>query len=201
MRKGEATRAWIISKSAGLFNSRGFAGTPLSEVLAATGLKKGGIYNHFESKEEIRLAAFDYAIGRLISRIETIVEQEDSATAQLRAILEFYRGYALDPVIEGGCPLLNSIIDSDNTDPPLKSHVQRAINELQKRITFLFTKGVRNGELKRSTDPEREGTLFLALIEGGVALCRGSDEQRHMDVVIDMLLHRIEGMRVEEGTT
>lgn len=197
MKKGEATKAWIISRTAGLFNSRGFAGTPLSEVLAATGLKKGGIYNHFSSKKEIRIAAFDYAVRRLVSKIETILEEEESATAQLQALLEFYRDYPLSPVIEGGCPLLNSIIDSDNTDPILKSHVQKAISELQKRITFLFRKGIRNGEFMSSMKPEQESSLFLAAIEGGVALCRGSGEQLHMDVVIDMLLDRVEKMKAD----
>src|SRR5436190_4666477 len=46
-RKGELTRRRIVERAAPVFNQRGYAGTSLSELVAATGLEKGGIYNHF----------------------------------------------------------------------------------------------------------------------------------------------------------
>src|SRR5215813_8035692 len=61
MRKGEATRREIIEKAAPIFNQKGFEGASLSDLMAATGLEKGGIYRHFESKEELAAEAFDYA--------------------------------------------------------------------------------------------------------------------------------------------
>ena len=51
-----------------MFNQRGFAGTTVSELMDATGLKKGGIYRHFAGKEELALAAFDHAF-EVISRL------------------------------------------------------------------------------------------------------------------------------------
>ena len=33
----------------------------MSELMAATGLEKGGLYRHFESKQDLAAAAFDYA--------------------------------------------------------------------------------------------------------------------------------------------
>ena len=53
MRKGEATRQDIIRKSAPIFNRKGYSGAALSDLMRATGLEKGGIYRHFESKEEL----------------------------------------------------------------------------------------------------------------------------------------------------
>jgi len=37
-----------------MFNQKGYEGGSLNEVMAATGLKKGGIYRHFTSKENWR---------------------------------------------------------------------------------------------------------------------------------------------------
>ena len=51
MRKGEQTRQYIIRKAAPIFNQRGFNGAALSDLMKATGLEKGGIYRHFDSKE------------------------------------------------------------------------------------------------------------------------------------------------------
>ena len=61
MRKGEQTRREIIRKAAPIFNQKGFEGAALSDLMQATGLEKGGIYRHFDSKEQLAAEAFDYA--------------------------------------------------------------------------------------------------------------------------------------------
>src|ERR1700678_1948300 len=60
MTKGEQTRRRIVEAAAPIFNKRGYEGASLSELMEATGLKKGGIYRHFSSKEELAAEAFDY---------------------------------------------------------------------------------------------------------------------------------------------
>ena len=61
MRKGEQTRQDIIRKAAPIFNQKGYDGAALSDLMRATGLEKGGIYRHFESKQELAVDAFDHA--------------------------------------------------------------------------------------------------------------------------------------------
>src|SRR5438105_3375693 len=70
MRKGEQTREMILERAAPIFNQQGYAGASLSDIMRETGLEKGGIYNHFRGKEELALAAFDYAIGLVWQQIE-----------------------------------------------------------------------------------------------------------------------------------
>ena len=60
MTKGEQTRRKIVEAAAPIFNKRGYEGSSLSDLMEATGLKKGGIYRHFSSKEELAAEAFDY---------------------------------------------------------------------------------------------------------------------------------------------
>src|SRR5580704_13485841 len=61
MGKGELTRQRIVTLAAPIFNQKGYAGTALSDLMRATGLEKGGIYRHFESKQELAEDAFDHA--------------------------------------------------------------------------------------------------------------------------------------------
>ncbi len=60
MTKGEQTRKKIVEAAAPIFNQRGYEGSSLNDLMEATGLKKGGIYRHFSSKEELAAEAFDY---------------------------------------------------------------------------------------------------------------------------------------------
>ena len=72
-RKGEQTRERIIHESAALFNVHGYAGTSLSDIIAAADIQKGGLYRHFDSKEEIALAAVDYALRLRIEEVRAAV--------------------------------------------------------------------------------------------------------------------------------
>ena len=76
MNKGQSTREMIIEKSAELFNTRGYAGCSLSDIMAATGLKKGGIYNHFRNKDEISLEAFKFSFAQVENILAGITRQE-----------------------------------------------------------------------------------------------------------------------------
>ena len=62
MSKAQETRENLIRKAAPIFNRQGFLGTSISDIMKATGLKKGGIYNHFKNKDELAIAAFDFYI-------------------------------------------------------------------------------------------------------------------------------------------
>ena len=53
MSKGEQTRERILARSAQLFNRQGYFGSSLADIMRETGLEKGGIYNHFSSKEQL----------------------------------------------------------------------------------------------------------------------------------------------------
>ena len=65
MSASQSTRQRILEKAASLFNRKGFSGAALSDIMRETGLQKGGIYNHFASKEALALESFDYAVGRV----------------------------------------------------------------------------------------------------------------------------------------
>lgn len=43
MTKAEKTRNFIVEKTAPIFNMKGYAGTSLNDITAATGLTKGSI--------------------------------------------------------------------------------------------------------------------------------------------------------------
>ena len=60
MRKdGQETRRNVVEKSLQIFSVKGFHNTSVSDIMAATGLTKGGLYAHFDSKEALWHAAYE----------------------------------------------------------------------------------------------------------------------------------------------
>jgi AcrR family transcriptional regulator len=54
--KGDRTRAALIEAAYQLFNGKGYHATSMRDIADAAGLALGGIYNHFQSKEDIFVA-------------------------------------------------------------------------------------------------------------------------------------------------
>jgi len=187
MGKGKFTKEMIIEKAAELFNSLGFAGVSLSDLMKATGLKKGGIYNHFKSKEEIRIKAFEHMVSNVRTEVVNVIRGKKTAKEQLTGIIEFFRSSVLNPVIRGGCPLLNAMVDSDNTDPGFQKSVNRAVDRLICDITEIIRKGIANKEFKPDIDAMKTSVIILSTIEGGVAISRNYSQDDHMGIVIDHL--------------
>ena len=78
-RKGEATRERIVAQTAELLNREGYLRTPVSEIMRVTGMQKGGIYNHFESREALTLEAFDFAVARMRDSLLAALEGKNTA--------------------------------------------------------------------------------------------------------------------------
>ena len=170
MRKGEQTRREIIRKAAPIFNQRGYKGAALSDLMEATGLGKGGIYRHFESKEHLAAEAFDYAwqetLDARIHDLATIPNAVDRLK-QLVANFAERRG-----IIPGGCPLLNTAVDNDDGNTVLRERARKALGGLCSYIVSAVQAGIKAREIRRGIDPERLATLIISALEGAIMLAR-----------------------------
>src|SRR4051812_13773549 len=125
MNKSAKTKAFIIERSAPLFNKKGYAGTSMSDLVAATGLTKGAIYGNFENKDEVALEVFEYNVRRLHKRWQEAMSFHRTASAKMIGFVEYYRYNWLGMAERGGCPLLNAAVEADDNLPFLKSKVKR----------------------------------------------------------------------------
>lgn len=196
MSKGDNTRQMIIEKSASLFNTQGFAGTSWSHIMKATSLEKGGIYNHFKSKEDIALTAFDYIFARLDTLMSEAVAGVDSPIDRLIIFIKFFGVYRDDDIIAGGCPIMNTIIDADDGKlgghSALREKALHALSVWQRVIERRLEKAIIAGEAKPDTDIQGFASLVISSLEGAVMLSRIHDDFSHLDRVVKHLLDVIE---------
>jgi AcrR family transcriptional regulator len=190
--KGERTRELIIERATEVFNCRGYAGASMSEIMSATGLNKGGIYNHFKSKEELALASFDYAVGVLTKRLTEAVDAERHAADKLLAVLGVFVRNVDDAPFAGGCPLLNMAIESDDSHPELRERVRMAIGGLQRHIRQIAKSGVAAGELRPTVVVDGLASVFVATLEGAFMLSNLYKDPVHMDRAVQHLGEYVE---------
>lgn len=187
MSKGEETRQEILAHTVGLFNRQGYAGVSLSQIMEATGLKKGGIYNHFASKEQLALDVFDYAVGKVRERFKEGLTGKKTAGARLHAILAIMARYVTDPPVDGGCPVNNAAVDSLYTFPALQQRARAGMEELQQYIRSTVEKGVARSELQQDLDPDQVAAVMLASLEGALTMSKLYDDPVYMQRAVTHL--------------
>lgn len=169
--RGTATRRRIVEQSAAVFNRHGYSGTSMSALMAVTGLEKGGLYRHFESKEELAAAAFDYAW-------ETVTEPRrrglKDCDTSLKKLLLLVRNFVEPPqrAIPGGCPLLNTAVENDDGNAVLREKARGALDEWRSVIVEIVCQGMRSGELRSDVDPIAVATIVISSLEGAIMFSR-----------------------------
>ncbi|KLT64260.1 transcriptional regulator [Pedobacter sp. BMA] len=187
MTKAEQTRNFIVEKTASIFNTKGYAGTSLNDITAATGLTKGSIYGNFANKDEVALAAFDYNFANNVSNIESEMSNKGTTKGKLLAYVSIYERFLFSGISIGGCPILNTATDADDTHPALRERAIKAILAWKKRIIALVDEGIISKEIDEAHDPEQIALTIIAMIEGGIMISRLTNKADYWSLIMDSL--------------
>ena len=184
MTKGEQTRRKIVEAAAPIFNKRGYEGSSLNSLMEATGLKKGGIYRHFSSKEELAAEAFDYTWGAAWSARQLHVNEKANGVEKLKQLIANFIDHR-SPVA-GGCPILNTAIDADDGNPVLRARVAKALRSWLSRLQVIVEQARDRGETRPEVDAKTVATLIVGALEGALMMSR---LQRNEDALRRVQLH------------
>jgi TetR/AcrR family transcriptional repressor of nem operon len=170
MTKGEQTRRRIVEAAAPIFNKRGYDGASLSDLMAATGLRKGGIYRHFSSKEELAAEAFDYTWDAAWNARILHLDEKANGIEKLRQFIQNFVDHR-SPVA-GGCPVLNAAVDADDGNPVLRAHAAKALRSWLGRLQAIVEQARERGETRPGVDPKAVATVIVASLEGALMMSR-----------------------------
>ncbi len=199
MTKGQETRRAILEQAAQVFSVRGYFGASMDDLLQATKLTKGGIYNHFASKENLALEAFDYAMELYSARFKEFLAGKRNTRDRLLAFTTLFRSVVDDPMLPGGCPVLNTAVESsDDTNPALRERAQQACDDWREFIVRTITRGAELGDVRPGTDAQAVASVMIAAVEGAMMLHKLYDDKRHMYRTTDHLVAFIESFLQEK---
>jgi TetR/AcrR family transcriptional repressor of nem operon len=184
MNKAEKTRQFIIEKAAPVFNTKGYSGTSLSDMTEATGLTKGSIYGNFADKDEVALACFDYNTKCTQEVLTRHMARYTSYRDKLLVYPDVYSNSSKYGMPMGGCPVLNTTVDADDTHPALRAKAGEALIRWKDRLITLIEGGKTAGEFKPAVDAERTALTIIALLEGMIVIGRGTGKPAYAKAVI-----------------
>lgn len=191
MSKAEKTRNYIIEKAAPVFNTKGYAGTSLTDLIEATRLTKGAIYGNFENKDEIAIAVYKYNVTLIGKRLDDAMNAKKSATDKLIAFTEYYRTNWKKICERGGCPILNASVEADDNLPVLKKNVQYSVKKLASKITEVIDDGKKKHEFKKKVNSTDFAYTIIAQLEGGMMLTKIMDDAKYLFSALDQIVKMV----------
>lgn len=186
--KSEKTTQFIIEQVAPVFNKKGYVGTSLSDLTEATGLTKGSIYGNFKNKDDVAIEAFKYNLAIITdSFFKEISDNKISPLDRLLALPHTYLRRYDTIVAMGGCPILNTAVDTDDTHPELKRMAQNIVERISKSLIALIEEGISVGQIKSETNPNKIAEVMISLVEGGFMMAKLLDKKEYFESSLEQL--------------
>ncbi|WP_084420693.1 TetR/AcrR family transcriptional regulator [Henriciella litoralis] len=173
----QRTRDRVVECARRLFNRHGYDGVTIDMVMKEAKLTRGGFYNHFQSKEDLFLAAVSsFLMGRGAEwRADAGIDPDVDAPAMAARMVESYLSEEHLNDVEGQCPLIALSGDVSRSRPD----VQEAYETLLKAMVGLFEDNLGPAH----SDARRQSQVLAALCVGGMVLARTLPES---DIAADV---------------
>ena len=188
---GEATREALIAAARDLFGSRGYGGTSLDAIVAATGVTKGALYHHFSGKKHLFGAVFELVKRELSSQIAPALQSSDpwiGIVDACRTYIEIHTDPAVERIV---------LLDARAV---LSPDAWRRVDGQWGAVMFrgAFRRAINRGVLV----PLPLNTLAMivtgALAEGCLLVTDAEDPGAVRAEVLNVVAQPLDGLRAEE---
>jgi len=197
MRKdGGQTRELILDKSLQIFSVKGYYNTSIRDILAETGLTKGGLYGHFGSKEDLWEAAYEKAVeiwkGIVFQGVREIQDPLDRIE---KAVENDLLGYLGAGVFAGGCFFFNMLVELSGQSEPMSRKIRGGFEQFAGLIAYWLEEADRKGLLKPGVSSRHAADFIVIAINGAAALYAAGRDPGILETTLGQLRTYIRQMR------
>ncbi|NJD91639.1 MAG: TetR/AcrR family transcriptional regulator [Geobacter sp.] len=172
--KGNKTRQEIVIKALDLFSIKGYYNTSIGDIMAATGLTKGGLYGHFGSKEAIWEASYEEAEKVWERTVFTGLREIEDPLERLCCLIDnVMRDYLGKNAFPGGCFFLNMIVELSGQSEEMKNRIWRGYKGFVRLMASWLKDAERKGVIRPGLD-HGEISTFIEIVQNGAAALYGA---------------------------
>ncbi|MBC8224033.1 TetR/AcrR family transcriptional regulator [Candidatus Bathyarchaeota archaeon] len=177
-----------------LFSTKGFNGTSRNGIVKESGLSKGAIYGHFESKERLFLSLWERQTVVGIGQLRQMFSPDETAVDKLLKVAEMTMASSCDCPPEVGRMQLEFMVAASRMKA-LEPDMQKRYETIHTFINEIFEEGVENGEFRKDLDSDALTSILFASLDGlGVhyaTLGIEFDAKRLQDTLMKVVLEGI----------
>ena len=173
----------LVEGASQVLLERGYHAASVGDIVAAAGIPKGSVYNHFDSKEDLAMEVVrryvdSYPFGALL-------EPEGSPLARLRTFFSDTIERTVARGVTSGCLLGNFSTELVGHSDPISELVAGSLEQMGGAATAVLEEARDLGELPAGLDPAVLGPYLVDAFEGSVARAKVTDTRVPLDAFLD----------------
>ena len=184
MKPAKDTRSEILDVALDMVQRLSISGVSFQELARRVGIKKGSMYYHFESKDDLSVALMERASEDLKASFAR--GREKSPVRRLRYFFSIYIHY-----IGPGhkiCPGGAFAAEWENQSAQVQQSVRKVIQVQQKGVTEIIQAGLDRGEFTgHGQSAEALACWVLSCLQGAVLISRVEEQAMSFDASIKVI--------------
>jgi len=194
LRDPERTRERLLQAASRAVYRSGFQSASLDAILAATGVTKGALYYHFDSKEALGYAIVEEIIapdlrGKWLRPLQGGKDPIDT-------LIGIVQGESVRPEdVRGGCPLNNLAQEMSPLDEGFRKRLAMVFHAWREGIAAALREGQTQGMVRRDVKPAEAAGFLIATLEGYVSLAKNAQDAKVMKAGIRNIVGWLRSLR------
>lgn len=155
----------VLDKAAQVFQTQGYHGASMVDLLAATGLARGSLYKAFSDKRTLFHAVFDRYAERMLSRFRARLSAPNARDG-IADLLAYYAAISTDGPAQRACLINIATGEQAAEDQILAGKIARLFERMTEAIAATVSRGQAAGDIHTTTDPATLARTLLATLQG-----------------------------------
>ena len=185
MKQLNDTKTAILDEAQDMVQRQSISGVSFQELANRVGIKKGSMYYHFESKDDLTVAILQRAISDLNSSFRR--GEGKSPTKQLNYFFEIYSKF-----IEPGkrlCPGGASACEWGKLSTPVRGQISGLIEAQIKGLTKIIASGIKSGEFNsHGEEPKKLASWVTSSIQGALLTSRVFEDSKMFEQTAEIVI-------------
>lgn len=183
----------VLDAAMHTFWANGYESTSLTDLVAATGLLKGSLYQAFGDKHGLFVQSLHRYLQNMSRRKNQLLEQAPTPLDGIRSVLHGIIDIAdADSECPKGCMAINSLIELVPGDAKVRNIMIDHQKRMQSSMVRTVVAAQAAGQIGKEKRPELITSLLMTFLAGLVTTMKGplsnADAHKLLDAQLDVLI-------------
>jgi len=168
------------------FWERGYNETSVDDLVEATGVRPGSLYNAFRGgKRELFLGSLERYAKLVVPEKLGALEQPGASLGELRAYFDGLVDDLMSPEGRMGCLMVNTTVELAAMDSEIAKVVRSHMDRLERNATRALRTAKRRGEISAHIHPTAKATQLMATGMGLMVVGKSNPGREVLETIVD----------------
>jgi len=185
-RTKQFNEAEVLNKAMELFWEKGFHATSIQDLVDCLGINRASIYDTYGGKNSLFDKAFQNYQRIGSESVRNIFEAEPNVKKGFTKLFDRAIEEAKDDSCKKGCFVVNTITELVPGDEILHKKLQRHTANTQHIFAEYIRKGMANGTIKTSKNPETIALALFTLFSGLRVIAKVDQNPKELNEMVEL---------------